>query len=176
MILEESDIAFDFRNALSGTKFDDQNHGLSHCMKAVDLIIETTDKVLFIEVKDPQRPQAQQKDREKFLDELKSEKLINENLVVKGRDSFLYRFAAGEVSRIKKPIHYYVLIAQDTLDSAMLIQLTDKLRKAIPTSGPNNKRWQSPFIEECAVFNLKTWNINLRHMTVRRKSDTIINR
>lgn len=176
MILEEDDLVFDFRTALSGAKFDDRNHGLSHCMKAVDFIIETADKVIFIEVKDPQRPQAQQKDRERFLDELKSDKLIKEILVVKGRDSFLYKFAAGEVSRIRKPIHYYVLIAQDTLDSALLIQLTDKLRKAIPTSGPDNRRWQSPFIEECAVFNLKTWKINLPHIPVRRKSDKIIDR
>ena len=171
MILDEDDLTFDFRTALSGAKFDDEKqHGLSHCMKAVDFVIETADKVLFVEVKDPQHPQAQQKDREKFLEELKSGKLINENLMVKGRDSFLYKFAVGDVSHIAKPIHYYVLIALDTLDSALLLQLTDKLRKAIPILGPGNAPWRVPFIEECVVFNLRTWNINLPHIPVYRKS------
>ncbi len=172
MILEEQDLSFDFQTAVSGEKFDDESrHGLSHCMKAVDFIIETTTKILFIEVKDPQNPESQPKDKARFLAELNSGVLIQKNLTGKARDTFLYKFGFGEVPRQDKPIHYYVLIAQDTLDSAQLGNLADNLRISIPIAGPDNKPWKSPFITACAIFNLKTWNATFPRFQARRKSE-----
>lgn len=44
---------------LLGRKFDDEAaHGLSHCMKAVDFIIELPERLLFVEFKDPENPQT----------------------------------------------------------------------------------------------------------------------
>ena len=48
MILREGHIEFDFSRANSAKRFDDVNHGLSYCMKAVDFIVESQDKILFI--------------------------------------------------------------------------------------------------------------------------------
>ena len=51
-----------------GRKFDDETaHVLTHCMKAVDFIIELKDRYLFVEVKDPEDPRSQPKEREKFV-------------------------------------------------------------------------------------------------------------
>lgn len=171
MILEEEDILIDFQTIVAGEKFDDEaRHGLSHCMKAVDFVIETPSKILFVEIKDPQHPQAQSKERKKFLDGLTSGALIRGTLTTKARDTFLYQFGLGEAHRHGKPIHYYVLIAQDTLDSAQLSNLTDSLRASIPTIGPHNKPWVTPFISECAIFNLKTWNERFPSFQACRKS------
>jgi hypothetical protein len=56
-ILQERGIRIEFPGALNGRKFDDgATHGLSHCMKAVDFIVELSDQILFVEVKDPPDP------------------------------------------------------------------------------------------------------------------------
>jgi len=47
------EIEIEIPDALSGRKFDDRTHGLSHCMKAVDFIVELVDRILFIEIKEP---------------------------------------------------------------------------------------------------------------------------
>jgi hypothetical protein len=46
MILQEGTLQFDFAGAVDAYKFDEQDptmatfHGLSHCMKAVDFVVE----------------------------------------------------------------------------------------------------------------------------------------
>jgi hypothetical protein len=172
MVLEENDILIDFKHVVKGEKFDDDStHGLSHCMKAVDFIIETDTKILFVEIKDPQNPKAQIKDKNKFLESLQSGTLIRNSLTTKARDTFLYRLGLNALPYISKPIHYYVLINLETLDGAQLLNLTDRLRAAIPTIGPNNVPWKNPFISECAIFNLKTWKEQFPYFQACRKSE-----
>jgi len=54
MILRENNIQIDFRGAIGVIKFDEPEvsnpnfHGLSHCMKAVDFIVEMDDSYLFV--------------------------------------------------------------------------------------------------------------------------------
>ena len=57
-VLREGNLQITINNAIEARKFDDASHGLSHCMKAVDFFVELPDRYLFIEVKDPQAPQA----------------------------------------------------------------------------------------------------------------------
>ena len=54
--LDEEDLQMEVKGATDARKFDDASHGLSHCMKAVDFIVERPDRYLFIEFKDPQNP------------------------------------------------------------------------------------------------------------------------
>lgn len=154
-ILTEGNIQFDFTRALSARKFDDSDHGLSHCMKAVDFIVETKARTFFVEVKDPQHPSAKRKNIAKFIKEMQSKKLIAKDLTYKGRDSYLYEWASDN---IKKPVLYLVLIALDTLTSAELIGLTDKLKQHIPVDGPSGKPWPRKFIHSCVILNLAEWN------------------
>ena len=53
-VLREGDLQITINDAIEARKFDDEaSHGLSHCMKAVDFVVELPDRYLFIEVKDP---------------------------------------------------------------------------------------------------------------------------
>ena len=53
--LQEGELRLTLPETANGRKFDGPAHGLSHCMKAVDWIIELPDRVYFVEVKDPTR-------------------------------------------------------------------------------------------------------------------------
>lgn len=126
--LTEGNLRIGFPDAAKVRKFDDpQAHGLSHCMKAVDFMVEETDRVLFIEFEDPEHPGSKEEDREEFIDTLKSGKL-HEALKYKYRDSFLYEWASGNVS---KPIHYLVLVAIEGLTEADLMTQTEARRAIV---------------------------------------------
>ena len=51
----EDDLQVTFNNVVHARRFDDSSHGLSHCMKVVDFVVELHDRYLFIEFKDPVR-------------------------------------------------------------------------------------------------------------------------
>ena len=94
-------------------------HGLSHCMKAVDFVVELPDRYLFIEVKDPQDPQAPSEAGEQFIQRFQSGQ-IDEEFKYKYRDSFLYEWASG---RADKQVYFtiLVLIALDSLTAPLLL-------------------------------------------------------
>ncbi|MDP2983492.1 MAG: hypothetical protein Q8O92_09215 [Candidatus Latescibacter sp.] len=164
---EETDIRIDFQTALSVRKFDNLNHGLSHCMKAVDFIVELSDRILFIEIKDPENPNALQRNRNKFIKELESDKLIKSSLVPKCRDSFLYEYC---MERIHKPFHYYVIIGLDSLSDAELITQSDLLDRNIPITGSSMIPWKRSFIKKSHIFNLRTWNSIFKEFPITRLS------
>ena len=153
-ILEEGDLRIDVGDALSARKFDDERHGLSHCMKAVDFVVELSDRYLFIEVKDPGNPQASAKRSREFIRSFQSGEL-DEDFKYKYRDSFLYEWASG---RADKPIHYLILIAHDDLDGEALNRRMDALKSKLPLLGPGSQDWRRPFVSGVGVFNLSAWN------------------
>jgi len=164
----EDDLQFDFTKALSTKRFDDPaHHGLSHCMKAVDFVVELSDRILFIEAKDPQNPRARLQATAEFVEELQSYSLIKKKLVPKCRDSYLYELSMG---RAKKPVYYVVLVALNALTEADLSHQTDLLKKCIPVEGPPKNPWLHRFIQGCVVMNLRTWNQNLPAFPVLRLS------
>ncbi|MCK4304674.1 MAG: hypothetical protein KAY24_10595 [Candidatus Eisenbacteria sp.] len=55
-MLREGDIEIRLPSGVRGRRFDDASHGLSHCMKAVDFIVEVSDRFLFVEITDPEQP------------------------------------------------------------------------------------------------------------------------
>ncbi|WP_133251653.1 hypothetical protein [Zavarzinia aquatilis] len=165
MVLAEDDMQITLPAGITGRRFDDEtSHGLSHCMKAVDFIIELEDRTIFIEFKDPENPKAKKKDSNAFLKKFLSG-TIDTDLKTKYRDSWLYEHADG---RAKKPIYYWVLIGASTLSDAELLARTDALKRLIPMSGPDDRSWKKPFIAGCAVMNLAAWNKALGHMPASR--------
>ena len=65
--LTEGNLRITFPRGTRARKFDEpETHGLS-CMKAVDFIVEETDRMLFMEFKDPDDPHATEARREKFI-------------------------------------------------------------------------------------------------------------
>ena len=152
--LREGNLQITFPRGAKARKFDDPtSHGLS-CMKAVDSIVEEADRVLFIELKDPEHPCAKEERREKFIEKFRSGAL-DEDLKYKYRDTFLYQWASGSVD---KPIYYWVIIAMNKLTEADLSARTDDLRRKLPLNGPSSGQWKQPIVMGCMVFNFDTWN------------------
>lgn len=165
MMLTEGDLQIDFPDAVYGRKFDGPDHGLSHCMKAVDFIVELPDYYLFVEVKDPQHPRATLQSRSGFVADMHSGRLDRE-LKYKYRDSFLYEWAMG---RAGKPIEYRVLIALNTLSAADLLNRKESLARNLPQLGPNNRPWPRLIVDSCNVFNLDSWNRTFPHHPAGRR-------
>lgn len=165
-VLEEGDLQITIDDAINVRKFDDANHGLNHCMKAVDFIVELLDCYLFIEIKDLQDPQAPEQSRNKFLRRIKSGQL-DEDLKYKYRDSFLYEWASG---RADKPIDYLVLIAMDALDNALLLNRTEDMKRKLPLLGPRARPWPYPPVRSCGVFNIASWSNRFPQYPIRRQN------
>jgi hypothetical protein len=159
MIFREGELEFDFSDAIDGFKFDDTDkesdyyHGLSHCMKAVDFIVELETDYLFVEVKDFHAPE-EYADRERF-------KHLKNVLITKFRDTFLYRFAEN---KIDKPVRYLCLL---TLDNALTSRLMKEIKRAVP-EGMASKRWQKPIAAGCVVLNMDRWNSRFPQWKLRR--------
>lgn len=165
-ILTEGNLQITFPPEVSARRFDDVNHGLSHCMKAVDFIIELNDQYIFIEFKDPEHPHSKSADRSKFIDEFCAGN-IDEDLKYKYRDSFLYEWAAKRIET-DKPIYYYVLVALESLTEAELLSRTDDLKRKLPLRGPSSEIWKRKIVADCAVFNITTWNKTFNSYPVSR--------
>ena len=164
----EKDIELDLTKARSVKNFDDdKTHGLSHCMKRVDWIVETDGKLLFIEVTDPQDPKAPAGEIDKFLRELKDGRLDNE-LYYKARDSFLYEWA---MKNIFKPVVFIVLLSPDSLSDVVLQNFSYNLKKKVPVDGPPHKMWKQKFIHDCLVMNISLWNNTFPEYPVSRISN-----
>ena len=164
MILAERNIQITVDGAINAWKFDDNaSHRLSHCMKAVDFIVEFDDRYIFIEVKDPQHPNAREANQAATLQSFQSGEM-DRDFQYKYRDSFLYEWASG---RADKPIYYFILFAWDDLDSATLHRRTVALQRDLPV-GRAATSWRRPIAYGCGVFNIDTWNRNLPQCLVTR--------
>ncbi len=163
-VLTEGNLQLTVNGAVAARKFDDAGHGLSHCMKAVDFIIELSDCYLYIEFKDPQAPAAYQHIGTDYLESFQKGQL-DEDFKYKYRDSYLYEWAYG---RADKPIDYLVLIALDTLRTPMLRHRRREMERKLPVYEPGGQPWYPPFVRSCAVFNLYTWNRRFPDFQVAR--------
>ena len=152
--LREGNLQITFPRGAEARKFDDpESHGLS-CMKAVDFIVEEADRVLFIEIKDPDDPNAEEARREEFVQKFLSGRL-DKVLKYKYRDTFLYQWASGGIN---KPIYYWVIVALHRLTEVELSARTDDLKRKLPLKGPSSGRWKRSIAAGCMVFNIATWN------------------
>lgn len=171
MRIEADGFEFHFPDALDAFCFDEKDktkshfHGLSHAMKAVDLVIELPTDYLFIEIKDFNAADdynfkhaldaAQRKERQACFSHLR------DVLKHKFRDSWLYRWSEG---KIDKPIRYLCLL---TLDNALLSVMSQELRRQLPV-GAAGPRWTGSLAQSCAVVNLERWNANFPRWPVTR--------
>ena len=163
--LREGDIEIGLPSGAQGRKFDDNAvHGLSHAgMKAVDFIIEEDDRILFVEIKDPDDPSADEGSRSRFVAQVRRGEL-DLDLARKYRDSFLYEWAA---ERVDKPVHYYVLIAHSGLDTSMLLARTEALKRNLPVGVPRGI-WTREIARKAMVFNMDSWDTHLSDFPVSR--------
>lgn len=166
-IVTEKELEFDFRSALKVVKFDDEHiHGMSHCMKAVDFLVEWEDEFWFVEVKDPDCAMASDKERRKFRKKIENKALFSKVLGPKLKDSFLYLYLGKKIP--SKTLKYFVLLALDSLQPENLLPLSDNLQNSCCLRKAPEAPWANPYIDAAMVFTEKTWNEHLGHCPVTR--------
>lgn len=142
---------FDFTDAVDAFVFDEKDpasprfHGLSHAMKAVDVVAEFADHYVLVEVKDYRlatRPFANG-----FLDD------VTESLKHKYRDSFLYRWSEKKTD---KPMHYVCVLE---IETPLLLRMQAEVSRQVP-AGKARPRWHRAIAESCIVLNPAAWNRN----------------
>ena len=155
---------FEFPGALNAYVFDEKDkaqphfHGLSHAMKAVDLVVELPNDTLYIEVKDFHAPddynfnlavtddeQGQRRERMNHLREV---------LVHKLRDTWPYRWSESAGGAPAKPVRYLCVLS---LDNGLLGTVRKELNQALP-AGRRGPRWQRELATACVVLNPQRWN------------------
>lgn len=164
-VFYEGDLEVSFTGAISARRFDDASHRLSHCMKAVDFVVELHDRYLYIEFKDPNHPRSRPRDRKRFMKRFRSGKL-DEELKVKFRDTFLYEWACG---RADKPVYFFVLVALDGQDARLLGPRTTALKRNLPAGRPHSTTWVRPIAYDASVFDIARWNSHLQNFRVIRR-------
>ena len=163
MKVQADGFEFEFPGALEAFIFDEKDkarprfHGLSHAMKAVDVVVELPNDTLFIEVKDFHAPDDYNF-KSALTDHETSERRqrlnhLRDVLVHKFRDTWLYRWAERQVGAPDKPVRYLCVL---TLDNGLLGVVNKELRQQLPLNPPG-PRWQRELATSCAVLNPQRW-------------------
>ena len=153
-VFVEGNLQLTVYGAKAAWRFDGDDHKLKHCMKGVDFVIELEDCYQFVEFKDPQYPGATKQGIGKYLQNFTAGKL-DKQFQYKYRDSYLYELV---FERAEKPIDYLMLIAIDTLTSALLRHRKREMERKLPLWAPGKQPLPRPFIRGCGVFNIDLWN------------------
>ena len=162
MKLKERDLEFDFTGASAALKFDDGTTHASSSIQPVDFVVENEDCYRFVEVKDPDEPDAA--NVLAFREKLKSGKLIR-SLARKYRDSLFFRGFQGNP---QKDVEYVVLLSMNALDDALLLAKQDELQRSIPVC---HQSWQSKSATACVILNMNQWKKRYGDNSIRRLSE-----
>jgi hypothetical protein len=160
--VQEFDLELSFANANEVIRFDDDNYHARSTIQRVDFIAEYDTHYLFIEIKDPDIPGAENPDA--FLAKMSSGKLI-QSLAGKFRDTLFFRSAQGKSDR---EIRYLVLLSMRCLDDALLLTKQDELQQAIPIT---HKDWVADCAASCIILNFKKWREIFGEESLRRISE-----
>jgi len=169
--LRENALEIDFTGALHAMKFDQNDpaqpayHDLQN-MPRVDFVVELQDSIYFIEVKDPGRPDAVDIGGTKLLKKIVSGTL-EASLIEKYLFTFFFRWAED---RLNKSVHYISLI---TLESAMLLTISDGIEKQLSLLSKKSSRWTRLPLASCQVHNIDTWAAVFPRWPVTRITESV---
>ena len=164
-IFTESDLILD----LSKTHFPKRTKDSSYPTpgwKDVDYIFKYRSRTVYLELKDPDNPNATPKKIAEFMEELIKGQ-IDKDLYYKFRDSYLNEqlSTVGDRNRID----YYIIIAMESLTEVELQTRSINMQRNLPVGIPNNSKWKHPIADSCFVFNLRTWNEHFPEILIKRK-------
>ncbi len=172
--LQEGELAFDFSRAQRAFRLDDRQKRTPEGLSLVDFVVEETDRLLLVEVKDPScRPRrddegarnAIAKERERFLHKIRNDTLISDELTPKARDSYTYLHLMRQDT---KPIVYAFFLGADQLpvDSGLLMRLRERLQNRI--AHETDQPWARVYVSACVVVTEKTWPMAFPDYPVQR--------
>lgn len=153
----ESGLCFNFSDGSEWEKFDYSNEtGVRKPsgMKFVDLLIEEQDRLLLVEIKNPNQGKGHSA-REEFINQLEKftdNKLVSD-LVEKIRDSYTFLHL---MKRTGKPLIYIFLLPDEISSKIDFLTIKEKLFKKIKNEA--KEPWKLDYVKDCAVLDLKKWN------------------
>lgn len=160
--VQEYDLEIAFPEAKAVIHFDDSTYHGNSTMQRVDFIAEYEERSIFIEIKDPDNPAAQEVPA--FEQKLKSGKLV-QSLSGKFRDTLFFRSIQGkdDISVV-----YVVLLSMKTLEAALLLTKQDELKKSIPM---RHADWARDCAASCIILNVEQWKKRFGDQSIRRISE-----
>lgn len=165
--LSDGEIQIEFQGVLNAEKFDDDRHRMSHCLKAVDFLCDWPCDLWLVELKDPEESviplQHKANSVAQFTRELSSDEYFRGVLAQKLKDTILYLHLDCRLP--DKPMKYVVLAGLSSMDSAMMLNALDRLRKACgdPKQGVS---WQREYA--VTFLNIEQWNKRFPHCPAKR--------
>lgn len=160
--VRELDLEFSFPGATAVIHFDDSDYHGNSTIQRVDFIAEYETHHLFVEIKDPDIPTAQ--DAPAFSQKLNSGKLV-QSLAGKFRDTLFFRSIQGKNDL---GIRYIVLLSMKSLDAALLLAKQDELRRSIPI---RHADWTRDCAASCIILNVDQWKRQFGDHSIRRISE-----
>ncbi len=163
----EEEYLFDFSNALAWEKFDDDRHALSHCMSAVDFVVETKSRLDLIEIKNVNRTRIAAKEIRKYLKKImEGDPFINE-LIPKFRDTWLYLWCEG---RVTKPVRFFVYLELPHEFPYQSGRLTSCLRQQMPLYGVKRTgRWKRELAHDAWILTPAEWMSAIPEFPIKTK-------
>lgn len=160
---QEGSLQFELRNNIKTPyKLDE----IERTLKAVDFVIQFSDEMILIEVKDPEGTIASKRDGQikAVFSELENDTLIKQHLLPKLYGSFAY-FVMTNCKPLC-PVRYLVLICLADLTMSERTTVTNKLQRIIVAIGPVvATTTHRPVVE---VHNLESWARNHPNITITR--------
>lgn len=168
--MEEKDLAFDFTRAISFDKLDERGKPTPQGMLLADFVVEERRALLIVEVKDPSHCQAPEEQRRKWLEKMRTNALVNEQLTPTARDSYAYLHL---MERDEKPMKFIVLLGAERLKlgSGELSNLRERLLGRLRKEA--DEPWKRKYIQECVVLDVSAWERHFPQYPVKRLSDDL---
>ncbi len=164
--IREGELLVGFPAGASARKFDGPDHGLSHCMKAVDIVIEEGDDLILLEVKDFDQTAARSRSAPAADARLERDVWA---WIGKFRDSLLYLWAEERCGRHRG---CYVVLECRSLDRALRMHLQELFERCLPAFSrlPRSvvNEWKRIPVHRCAVLDVKEWNRRMSRFPIRR--------
>ena len=160
--VQEFDLEITLSQAKKIIRFDDAVYHGNSTIQRVDFVAEYEDYHVFIEVKDPDNPVAE--NVAAFEQKLLSGKLI-QTLSGKFRDTLFFRSMQGKTDC---SILYVVLLSMEKLESALLLAKQDELRRSIPI---RHADWMRDCATSCIILNAEQWKKRFGQGSLRRISE-----
>lgn len=162
MTVREGGFVFDFSRASAWERFDPPGRAVPQGMSMVDFVVEETDRLLLIEVKDPFPPPGPDPLLPRRAkggiwprgEGFRIDRLIHQSLVPKVRDSYTYLHLMG---RDEKPVLYVVLLGFDRIfrENDLLVVVKDRLASRLRQEG--HLPWKRPYVLDCLVLDPDRW-------------------
>lgn len=156
VVLSEGDLRFTLtgHDDTSARKLDVQGQVLPHGMSLVDFAVTEDKRVLLVEVKDPSQFGATPPERQRFVQSLARDSLINEHLVPKMRDSYCFLHL---MKQDVQPCLAVVLLGLDACahDPALLLPFKEHLLARLRQEA--DMPWERHYVSDCVVLTTQNW-------------------